>query len=69
MSKERNDRDMRRIERALDKVAMLIATGETIYAPIFERLEAELASLRATDPRAKARLIIGMAKGNMAGAA
>lgn len=43
MPKARDAILIRHIERALDKVAMLIEDGQTQLAPIFERLEDELA--------------------------
>lgn len=62
MSKARDTILIRRIERALDKVAKLIEDGQPQLAPIFERLEDELAMRLAADPRARARAILQQRK-------
>lgn len=50
-----------RIQAALETVAELVAV-DMVYAPVFERLEAELAAARAaaanSDPVTRARLLI-----------
>lgn len=38
-----------RIERGMKFVAHRVAIGETVYLPIFERLERELAAIDRTD--------------------
>lgn len=49
MSKARDTILIRRIERALDKVAMLIEDGQPQLATIFERLKKELAQRTSQD--------------------
>ena len=48
-----------RVERALMTVAYIVARHGPVYAPIFERLERELAELRAKgDPVERAKLYL-----------
>ena len=58
MGKADVEAEKARIRRALDKVGMMIEDYGLSYAPIFLRLEAELAAREHRSPSARARELI-----------
>lgn len=54
---KRSAADIARIRAARDKVAILVA-HDLVYAPIFARLDAELAASKHEDPADLARALI-----------